>query len=192
MSRLVTTRSLLLALAVALPLGACGSFSLPVEQTASLPEDAYNGAGDPMRTALNNATLAFSSTEQLAGRPAMAARSVAEMEFLQVEVNTNPRSAGAFTTASTLFPLARREWRGALGIAPAAAPQAVIDGLFGASRALNAGRPREAEAVLSAPIFTLGGPATLLRLASMPALPVTNQTAQEASRGLRRGGLGRF
>lgn len=193
MSRLATTASLLLALG----LGACGqmpsmaSLGLPTETTANLPEDAYSGAADPMRSAINNTTVAFSGS-QLAGRPAAAAKAVAEMEYLQVEVNSNPRSFGGSTTASTLFPVARREWRGALGISPGAAPQAVIDGLFGAVRALNAGQPQAAAAALPANVFTLGGAATLQRLAALPPLPNTNQAAQEASRVLRRGGLGRF
>ncbi len=193
MSRLTTTASLLLALG----LGACtlpslSSLGLPVEQTASLPEDAYAGAGDPMRSAINNSTIAFSNRSQLAGKPAQAARAVAEMEFLKVEIASNPRSAGGSTTASTIFPSAQAEWRRALGISPAAPPQAVIDGMFAAARALQGGQPRSAEVVLSQPIFTLGGPATLARLASLPDLPVTNQAAQEASRVLRRSGFGRF
>jgi hypothetical protein len=193
MSRLASTASLLLALG----LGACAlpsmsSLGLPTEQTASLPDDAYSGAGDPLRSAINNTTIAFSSVGELAGRPARAARALAEMEYLKVEVSTNPRSYGGSTTASTIFPIAQGEWRQALGIAPNAAPQAVIDSLFATARALQGGQPRSAEVVLSQPIFTLGGPATLVKLANLPSLPVTNNAAQEASRVLRRGGLGRF
>ncbi len=188
MSRLASIASLLLALG----LGACtlpsmASLGLPTEQTASLPEDAYNGAADPMRSAINNTTVAFSSPSQLAGKPVQAARSVAEMEYLNVEVTTNPRSFGGSTTATTIFPLAQREWRAALGISPNAAPQAVIDSMFAAVRALQGGQPHSAEVVLSQPIFTLGGPATLVRLANLPNLPVTNNAAQEASRVLMRG-----
>ena len=193
MSRFATTASLLLTLG----LGACtlpsmSSLGLPTEQTATLPDDAYAGAGDPMRSAINNTSIVFSSRSQLAGKPGSAARAVAEMEYLKVEVATNPRSYGGSTTASTIFPSAQQEWRTALGISPGAQPQAVIDGLFAAARALQGGQPRSAEVVLSQPIFTLGGPTTLARLASLPDLPVTNNAAQEAGRVLRRGGLGRF
>lgn len=193
MLRLASTAGLLLLLGV----GGCDKLPslaslMPAEQTASLPEDAYAGAGDPMRSAINSTTIAFSSPSQLAGKPAQAARAVAEMEYLKVEVTSNPRSVGGSTTASTIFPTAQQEWRGALGIRPDAAPQPVIDGLFAASRALSVGNRAGAEAVLGLPVFTLGGPATVARLASLPNLPVTNNAAQEASRVLRRGGLGRF
>ena len=194
MSRLASTASLLLLLG----LGACAnmpslaSLGLPVEQTASLPEDAYSGAADPMRSAINNTTIAFSSTSQLAGRPGQAARAVAEMEYLKVEVSSNPRSFGGSTTASTIFPTAQAEWRTALGIQPSAQPQAVIDAMFAVLRAMNGGNRQAAEAALSQPIFTLGGPGTLTRLANLPSLPVTNNAAQEAGRVLRRTGLGRF
>jgi hypothetical protein len=193
MSRLTPTASLLLLLG----LGACtlpsmASLGLPTEQTATLPEDAYFGAGDPLRSAINNTTVAFSAPSQLAGKPAQAARAVAEMEYLNVEISTNPRSYGGSVTASTVFPGAQREWRAALGISPSAPPQAVIDSMFAAARALQSGQPRSAEVVFSQPIFTLGGPATLARLASLPNLPVTNTAAQEASRVLRRGGVGRL
>ncbi len=193
MSRLASTASLLLLLG----LGACGNMPslasmMPTEQTANLPDDAYSGAADPMRSAINNTTIAFSATSQLAGRPAQAARAVAEMEYLKVEITTNPRSFGGSTTASTIFPSAQQEWRRALGIAPTAAPQAVIDSMFAVVRALNGGQRQSAEVVLSQPIFTLGGPATLARLANLPSLPVTNNAAQEAGRVLRRTGLGRF
>ncbi len=193
MPRFTASASLLLLLG----LGACNmpslaSLGLPVEQTARLPDDVYSGAADPMRSAINNTSIAFSSPSQLAGRPAQAARAVAEMEFLKVEVTTNPRSFGGSTTASIIFPTAQAEWRQALGIQPNATPQAVIDSMFAAIRALNAGQRQSAEVVLSQPIFTLGGPATLTRLASLPNLPVTNHAAQEAGRVLVRGGLGRF
>ena len=193
MSRLATTASLFLLLGLgACNLPAMSSLGLPTEESASLPEDAYSGAADPMRSAINNTTVAFSSTSQLAGKPLQAARAVAEMEFLKVEVSSNPRSFGGSTTASTIFPSAQVEWRTALGIRPNAAPQAVIDSMFAVVRALNGGQRQSAEVVLSQPIFTLGGPATLARLANLPSLPVTNNAAQEASRVLRRTGLGRF
>ena len=61
--------------------------------------------------------------------------------------------------------------RPAFGIAPNAPTQAVVDGLYGASRALRAGDTAAAERILSPPVFTLGGAATVQRLAAMPVLP---------------------
>lgn len=183
------------ALLVSLGLAACESLpEIPglANESASLPADLYSGAGDPMRQAVNHASMAFASASNLAGRPAEAALAVAEMEYLRVEVMYNPRTAGGGTTASTIFPAAQREWRGALGIAASAPPQAVINGLMGAARALAAGQDGAAAAALTSPIFSLGATGTLQRLAAMPSLPLSNQAAQEATRVLRRGGLGRF
>jgi hypothetical protein len=186
MPRLVAA-SLLLVLG----LGGC---NLPMSPSASLPGDAYAGSGDPLRTAVSNTSYAFSGQGPLTGNPVAAAVAVAEMEYLGVEMLQSPRLVST-TTASTLFPQARREWRGALGISPQALPQQVIDSLFAVARALRAGQPQAAEALLPASVFTLGGPATLQRLAALPPLPVTNQAAAEATQLLERhngNGFGRF
>jgi hypothetical protein len=175
---------------LALGLAGCDSLPLPAGfgqvETATLPPDATDGARDPMRQAITETSLAFASQSRLAGRPVLAARAVAEMEFLRVELLTNPRLTSGNATASTVFPAAQREWRGALGIVEAAAPQEVIDRLFGAARALSAGQEGAAAAALSSPIFSLGPTVTLQRLAALPPLPISNQAAQEATRTFSR------
>ncbi len=183
-------RQSLAALLLALGLGACGMLP-PPPPSAGLPADIYSGAADPTRTAIYNTGIRFSSPEQLAGKPADAARAIGEMEYLVVELLTNPRFFNA-TQGSTTMPAAKAEWRGALGIAPTALPQTVIDAMFAAVRALNAGQPAAAQAALSGPAFTLGGAATLQRLGALPNLPATNQAALAASQVLRRIGSGRF
>ena len=62
----------------------------------------------------------------------------------------------------------------ALGIAGDAPPQAVVDGLFAASRALRLGNAAAAEQALAAPAFP-DGRMTLARLASLPDLPRTRK-----------------
>ncbi|MFB9970998.1 hypothetical protein ACFFMP_13755 [Pseudoroseomonas cervicalis] len=73
---------------------------------------------------------------------------------------------------------ARAEVRQALGIDADATPRDVIATLDGAAWALEAGDRAAALATLDrAPFLTLGGAATLDRLASLPALPRAAEAA---------------
>lgn len=154
--------------------------------SAVLPPDAVVGAGDPTRAAILNAAYAFASPANLAGRPAEAARAVANYEFLAVELPTGPRWREFAPTLAGELAAGRAELRGVLGIAPTAPPQAVIDSLYAASRALRAGDTAAAERILSAPIYTAGGAATLQRLAALPPVPRANVAASHAQAELLR------
>ncbi|WP_431269792.1 hypothetical protein [Dankookia sp. P2] len=181
-----------LPLAILLSVSACGP--QPPQVSASLPPDAILGAGDPLRSAAANTSVVFGSPQQLAGRPAEAARAVAQMEYLAVQIPNNPRFPGVSPTVESQFVAARREWRGALGIPAEQPPQAVIESLYAASRALQAGQKDAAAAALPAHVFPQGGQTALLRLASLPRLPLTNDAAVAASQTLQRSeaGRGRF
>lgn len=150
---------------------ACAPVAVP--PSAALPPDAVRGAGDPTRAAILHTADAFSGPARLAGRPEEAARAVAEVEHLAVELSTGPRWVGLSPLVGQQMQGARAELRGVLGIPPGAPPQAVIDQLFAASRALRAGDQAGAAAALSPAIFPAGGSATLARLASLPPLPRT-------------------
>lgn len=176
---------------LALPLlAACAQGPLP--ETARLPRDAVIGAGDPTRGAVFNTTSIFGQSHPAAGRPAEAARAIAQMEFLAVDL---PQNNNLMSTSSTLAPdlvTARREWRGVLDIAPEAPAQPVINALFAAGRALDAGQPDAAAAALPSSIFRKGGAATLTQLASLPRLPQTASAAATAQQGLLAGTGVRF
>ncbi|HYF08953.1 MAG TPA: hypothetical protein VD970_15125 [Acetobacteraceae bacterium] len=162
------------------PSGAPG----PVSWSASLPPDSVQGAGDPARAALVRSAFAFNAPATYSGHPWDAARAIADVEFLAVEL-AGPRWVGLPLAAAQLR-AARPEWRRALGIAPDAPPQAVIDTLYGARRALLAGQPGAAAASLPAGLYTPGGAATLNRLASLPPLPLTAAAASNAEREATR------
>ncbi|MBW8268917.1 hypothetical protein [Caldovatus aquaticus] len=166
------------ACAVILPLlAATAACSLPPAPSASLPPDAVVGAGDPTRSAIFGTAAAFASPAALANRPADAARAIANLEYLAVELPYGPRWAGISPNVASELALARNEARAALGIAPGAPPQAVIDQLYGVSRALRAGDQAAAERLLSPAVFQGGGAETLRRLASLPPLPHANTAA---------------
>lgn len=169
-----------------LPLLGAACAGRPLPPSAVLPPDAVQGAGDPTRAAILHTADAFSTPGRLAGRPEEAARAVAEVEHLTVELASGPRWVGFSPLAATQMAAARAEVRGALGIPGTAPPQAVIDQLFAASRAMRAGDPGAAAAVLSPSIFPAGGAATLNRLASLPPLPQTSAATAFAARELTR------
>jgi len=172
--------------AAMLLLGIAGC-ATPVPQGPSvrLPNDAIAGAGDPMRSALISASSAFANQNRLAGQPAAAARAIAQMEFVAAELPRDPRFTSLSPTVPPQLRAARAEWRSAVGIAPDAAPQDVVTTLFQAARALDNGVPSAAAASLPVGVFGAGGNATLARLASLPALPVTNNAAVAAADALR-------
>ncbi len=170
-----------LAITAFLPLLACA----PVEPQATLPADAVIGAGDPTRAAIIGSAYAFGAPESLAGRPDAAARAAAEVEYLASELRTGPRWVEFNPAISQEMAAAREELRAALGISPSAPPQAVVDALYSASRALRAG-DREAAAQLLKPPTFQDGEGTLLRLASLPPLPRTRIATSLANLELNR------
>ncbi len=167
----------------------------PPQPRITLPSDAVQGAGDPVRAALAIGADAFAAPRRLAGQPALAAQAVADMEYLAAILPNDPRFVDQSSTLRPQLTAARAEWREALGIDPAAPVQVVIDQLYAASRALAASQPDAATAALSGPAFTRGGPATLAVLANLPPLRRTNAAAVTASSLLIRDGgsrTGRF
>ncbi len=176
---------------LALPLlAACAS--IPPSETAQLPRDAVQGAGDPTRSAVFTTNSIFAQAHPAMGDPAEAARAIAQMEFLAVDL---PRNNNLSSPSATLVPelvAARREWRRVLDIAPEAPAQPVINALFAASRALDAGQPTAAAAALPNDIFRKGGTATLAQLSSLPRLPNTAVAAATAQQSLQRFSSGPF
>ena len=192
-------RGILRGLLVALPLlvGGCAGAGAPIP-SAVLPPDAVEGAGDPTRAAIINTAYAFNAPASLAGRPDEAARAVANYEHLAVEIPTGPRWVGFSPLVGQELRRGLEEVRNAVGVAPGAPPQPVVDALYAAARAVRAGDDEAARRALSPPLFPAGGGATLARLAALPPLPQANfassLTARELNRldsdGRRGGGFG--
>jgi len=167
-------------------LAGCGAVQQPPNGWATLPNDAVVGAGDPVRAAILNTAYVFGNPGSVAGRADQAARAVANYEFLTVELPYGARWRGFNPAVATELAAGQREVLNAFGIAPNAPTQQVVDSLYAASRALRAGDQAAAERILSQPAFTLGGPATLQRLAAMPVLPRASAAARFAEGELDR------
>ena len=159
----------------------------------TLPPDAVLGAGDPTRTAIINTAYAFGTPASVAGRPAEAAVAVAQLDYLASEIPYGARWREFDPTVGLLLQRARQETRGYLGVSQEAAPQAVVDALYGASRALRANDTVAAERILAPPVFP-NARQTLAHLTALPLLPTANQATaraqQELDRMTRGGGRG--
>ena len=158
--------------------------------SARLPRDATEGAGDPTRAAVSRADFALAVPERLAGRAGDAARVIADMEFLAVQLPQDPN----FQQRDPLLPgqlaQARQEWRQALGISPSQPVQPLIDGLYAFWRASQAqqGQAQQgmaaARAALPAGLLSTAGVA---RLNALAPLPETGRAASAAARMLFQG-----
>lgn len=152
-------RRRLLLLALPAALAACEA--LPPAESARLPPGSVEGAGDPTRAAVSRAAFFFAQPPARRD-PALAARAIADMEYLTVTLPTDPRY-----TADSLLPVrlrqARAEWRAALGIPPELPAQAVIDRLWRIHEGAADGQMTP-------------------RLAALPALPRTAEAASAAAR----------
>jgi len=172
-------------LCLPLALGACAGFVPP--ERASLPRDFIMGAGDPTRGAVFATSSTFARQDRLAGQPGAAARALALMEYLTVELPLDPAMTGRLDGQTELQLLAaRQEWRAALGVPTAAPAQGVIDGLFAASDALAVNDRQAAGTALASNVFPAGPDATIGRLAALPPLPRTAQAAEMARQSLDR------
>ncbi|MDJ0390753.1 hypothetical protein QMO56_21790 [Roseomonas sp. E05] len=174
-----------LLLGTLLMLGGCAG-GLPPPPAVRLPPDAVEGAGDPTRGAILSTAYAFGTPSSLAGRPAEAARAVANYEYLTVEIPTGPRWVGFSPLVGVELRRGLAEIRNVVGIAPGAPPQAVVDALYAAARALRAGDAAAARQILAPPLFPAGGEAMLARLANLPRLPQASFAASLAANELNR------
>lgn len=168
-------------------LGLLAACAGPPPPAAVLP-DAAPGAItlDPARQAILRTSSVLGSPRSLAGRPWEAAHIISELEFLAVELRWNTRWAEFSPLVSLAFEQARPEWRGAVGIDGAAAPQDVIDAMT-LVRGAYAGRNAAAAAdALRPPLVTPGGQEGVARLAALPPLPQAARAARMAEAELWR------
>lgn len=176
----------LLVLSVVVPvlapvLAGCGPFQPFVPDTARLPAGALGGGGDPDVAAANLAQWAFADSGRTYGRPVEAARAAAAMEYMAGQFYTSPRWDNISATTKDQLLQGRQEVRVALGVAPGASSQQIVDALAGAGTALAAGREDQAVGLLGAPVFSQPGAETLARLSNLPYLRMANVSSMKAA-----------
>jgi hypothetical protein len=168
----------------------------PPPPVVNLPVDPNNPLADLARQAIGHTAYVFGNPASVAGNPAEAAQAISEAEFLAIDLSTNQRWTEMQPLVQIAFLQARPEWRGALGIAEAAEPQAVIDAMTRVRMGIGAQDRAAAVAALQPPLVTPGGAASFARLEALPPLPRTAWAAAMAQNELwrmqRQGGRDRW
>ncbi len=158
----------------------CASIAPPPD-TARLPPNAYGLFEDNDVGAINLAQWAFADPARTRNDPIDAARAAAAVDYLAGQLSSSPRWVAMSPITKGQMLQAREEVRQALGIAPGAPSQLVVDGLLGAANALAAGDRPLALAALRSPVFVWPPDQMLARLSDMPFLPIANVASQRAA-----------
>lgn len=152
--------------------------------TARLPAGALGGGFDPDVAAVNQAQWAFADSGRTYGRPIEAARAALSMDYIAGQLYTSPRWSNISALTKEQLLQGRSEVRAALGVAPTASSQQVVDGLTAASNALVANDRAGAVRALSTPTFPEGGQQVLATLTNMPYLRMANVSTMRAANEL--------
>jgi hypothetical protein len=149
---------------IALLIGAADVYRLP--STAVMPAGALNTNGDIDVRSLDVAAYGFGHYDELKGDPALAASTVAALDYMGGQLNTSPR----WVDMPGLFRLqmlqSRDIVRGVLGISPTAA--------------YASDDQTQVNKLLSSPIFSVPPDEAAERLADIPYLPVVNNATTHA------------
>lgn len=162
----------------------CAGMKPDVPDTAQLPQGALGGGLDPDVTAANLAQWAFADSGRTYGRPIEAARAAASLDYLAGQVTSSPRWANVSVLTKAQLLQGRAELRAALGVAPGASSQQVVDSLVNAGNALAANDPVGAARTLGAPVFPAGAEKTLATLSNLPYLRMANVSTMRLSNQL--------
>lgn len=161
-------------------LAACSSDLYRLPSTAVMPAGALNTNGDIDVRSLDVAAYGFGHYKQMQGNPALAANTVAALDYMGGKLNTSPR----WVDMPGLFRLqmlqSRNIVRDHLGISTSAPSQEVVDTMLALSAAYSSGDQAEVNKLLAAPIFTVPPEEAAQRLADIPYLPVVNNATTHA------------
>ncbi len=174
----------IVVLALTAAMAACGSLQPFVPDTARMPAGGLGGGMDPDVTASNLAQWAFSDSGRTYGRPIEAARAAASLDYLAGEIYTSPRWSNISALTKEQLLQGRQELRAALGVAPGATSQQVVDSLTAAGNALAAGNQPGALQALTTPVFPAGPERTLAVLSNLPYLRTANIATQRLGNSL--------
>ncbi len=167
-----------------LGIGLAACAGQPATPPVQAPSPASAVTTDPVQAMAFDAAGWFARPR--ANQPAQAARAIAEIEFLAVEVPRSPHYASRSALGQTQLLQARNEARRELGVPAGADGGAVVRALRDAAVALEANDRAAAQAALPSSIFPAGPAATIQRLSRPPRVP----SARPALTALTLGGGG--
>ena len=173
--RYLTVAALLGALA------ACGPLPPPPD-TGQLPVGTFAPNGlDQDVPAIETAKYAFAVPARTRNNPLAGAQAALALEYIAGELNTGGRWVHVSALTKMELLRGRRAMHVAVGIAPDAPSQVVIDSLAAASTALRAGNEAAAAHALEIPAFPNGGAATIKILSNLPYIPMANISTMHAA-----------
>ncbi len=149
----------------------------PRVDAAQMPPQS--GLSDPSN-AIQYAAWAFASPSRTRNDPASAARAVATLDYLGGALINNPAWMAFSPILADQMVDARTAMRRALGIAPTAPSQFVVNSMLNASAAMTHGDRQAALTFLSGPIYTLGPDQTLALLTNLPFIHMANVATIQA------------
>ncbi len=175
-------RRLLAVVVVAAVPVACGPLPPPAD-TARLAPGVFSPLDQDIPAA-EYAQYAFASPARTRGNPVAGAQAVLAMDYIAGELNTSPRWENIPATTQLQLLQGRAATRRAVGIAPNAPSQLVVDSLVAARADLATGNVPAAEAALSNPAFPAGGAQTVRALTNLPYIQMANVATEHAAEEL--------
>ncbi len=173
-----------LALLLASATAACGPLPPPAD-TAQLPPGVFSPLDQDV-PATQYAQYAFSDPARTYGNPVAGAQAVLAMDYIAGQLNTSPRWANIEATTQMQLLQGRAQTRAAVGIAPNAPSQLVVNSLVAARNDLASGNQAAAAHDLDNPAFPQGGGHTVQLLANLPYIQMANVSTQHAAEELFR------
>jgi hypothetical protein len=174
----------------ALTLAACAQGGLTPTDTATMPLNASGGPELTQGEAIGLSSWALNDPASTAGNPERAARAIAAEDWLAGQTTLYGNFGSYAPIGEISWAQFRQQARAAIGVAPNAPSQEVVNRLLAAADRLAAGETDAAKAELAAPVFSLGPDATLRALTNLPRLPASEWAFVELSRNLDRSGGG--
>jgi hypothetical protein len=172
--------ALLLGAAALVMLGGCSEDAYRLPSTAIMPAGALNTNGDIDVRSLDVAAYGFGHYDEMKGNPALAASTVAALDYMGGQLNTSPR----WVNMPGLFRLqmlqSRDIVRGVLGISPTVPSQDVVDTMLALSAAYSSGDPSQVNKLLGSPIFSVPPDQAAQRLADLPYMALVNNATTHA------------
>ena len=158
---------------------ACGPLPAPVD-TAQLPPGLFGGSDQDV-AAVQFAQYAFADASRTYGDASAGAQAVLAMDYIAGALSTAPRWASIPAGTQSELLQARQATRAAVGIAPNAPSQLVVDSLVSARQKLLSGDQPGAQAALASPAFSLPPAETLQKLANLQYIQLANVATTDAA-----------
>ena len=175
-------RTIFAVLLVAAALAGCGPLPPPPD-VAQLPPGVFSPLDQDV-PATQYAQYAFADAARTYGNPVAGAQAVLAMDYIAGQLTTSPRWANIDATTQMQLLEGRVQTRRAVGIAPNAPSQLVVNSLVAARNDLATGNQQAAAHDLDNAAFPAGGEHAVQLLANLPYIPAANVATQHAAEEL--------